>query len=145
MSSVAIRSLGCSESNWIVSNRIQSFSSSINRPALVTSVICRSTQTLQCYLVLSLPVSATNSCMRLFVSHRHLPPDYVSGTWAAKYPLTALTYFCKKLRYRRGTARCVVSVEILPIATQQCRNYLYDKSWTKYQLSLIDTCDKMVL
>jgi len=45
----------------------------------------------------------------------------------------------KKLSYRRGTARCVVSVEILPIAiTQQCRNYLYDKSWTKYQLSLID-------
>jgi len=34
----------------------------------------------------------------------------------------------KKLSYRRGTARCVVSVEILPIATQQCRNYLYDKS-----------------
>ena len=30
--------------------------------------------------------------------------------------------------YRRGTARCIVSVEILPIATQQCRNYLYDKS-----------------
>ena len=37
----------------------------------------------------------------------------------------------KKLSYRRWTARCVVSVEILPIATQQCRNYLYDKSWTK--------------
>ena len=37
-------------------------------------------------------------------------------------------YFYKKLSYRRGTARCVVSVEILPIATQQCRNYLYDKS-----------------
>jgi len=35
----------------------------------------------------------------------------------------------KKLSYRRGTARCVVSVEILPVATQQCRNYLYDKSW----------------
>ena len=34
----------------------------------------------------------------------------------------------KKLSHRRGTARCVVSVEILPIATQQCRNYLYDKS-----------------
>jgi len=33
----------------------------------------------------------------------------------------------KKLSYRRGTARCVVSIEILPIATQQCRNYLYDK------------------
>ena len=34
----------------------------------------------------------------------------------------------KKLSYRRGTARCVVSIEILPIVTQQCRNYLYDKS-----------------
>jgi len=38
--------------------------------------------------------------------------------------------FNKKLSYCRGTARCVVSVEILPIATQQCRNYLYDKSYT---------------
>jgi len=26
----------------------------------------------------------------------------------------------KKLSYRRGTVRCVVLVEILPIATQQC-------------------------
>ena len=34
----------------------------------------------------------------------------------------------KKLSYRRGTARCAVSVEILLIATQQCRNYLYDRS-----------------
>jgi len=36
--------------------------------------------------------------------------------------------YYKKLSYRRGTARCVVSVEILPIATQECRNYLYCKS-----------------
>jgi len=36
--------------------------------------------------------------------------------------------FDKKLSYRRGTARCIVSTEILPIATQQCRDYLYDKS-----------------
>jgi len=35
----------------------------------------------------------------------------------------------KKLSYHRGTARCVASIEFLPIATQQCRNYLYDKSW----------------
>jgi len=36
----------------------------------------------------------------------------------------------KKLSYRRVTARCVLSVVILPITTQQCRNYLYDdKSW----------------
>ena len=36
----------------------------------------------------------------------------------------------KKLSYRRMTARCVLSVVILPVATQQCRNYLYlyDKS-----------------
>jgi len=34
----------------------------------------------------------------------------------------------KKLRYRWGTAQCVVSIEILPIATQQSRNYLYDNN-----------------
>jgi len=34
----------------------------------------------------------------------------------------------KKLSYRRVTAQCVVSVEILPTAMQQRRNYLYDKS-----------------
>jgi len=38
------------------------------------------------------------------------------------------TYCYKKLSYRRVTARCVLSVVILPITTQQCRNYLYDKS-----------------
>ena len=46
--------------------------------------------------------------------------------------ITEITSVClsenKKLSYRRGTARCVVSIEILLIATQQCRNYLYDKS-----------------
>jgi len=34
----------------------------------------------------------------------------------------------KKLSYCRGTARYVLSVVILQITTQQCRNYLYDKS-----------------
>jgi len=34
----------------------------------------------------------------------------------------------KKLSYRRVTARCVLSVVILPITMQQCRNYLYNKS-----------------
>jgi len=47
-------------------------------------------------------------------------------TWGCKEITVA--YLNKKLSYRRETARCVVSVEILPIATQQCRNYLYDKS-----------------
>jgi len=37
-------------------------------------------------------------------------------------------YFDKKLSYRRVTARCVLSAVILQITTQQCRNYLYDKS-----------------
>jgi len=43
-------------------------------------------------------------------------------------PKTSSLIRNKKLSYRRVTARCVVSVEILPVATQQCRNYLYDKS-----------------
>ena len=49
----------------------------------------------------------------------------------------------KKLSYRRGTARCVVSVEILPIAMQQCRNYLYDKSWTNrsYEVGVLRWAD----
>jgi len=42
------------------------------------------------------------------------------------------TILYKKLSYRRVTARCVLSVVILPIATQQCRNYLYDKSWPNW-------------
>ena len=32
--------------------------------------------------------------------------------------LNIRTYHNKKLSYRRGTARCVLSVKILPIATQ---------------------------
>ena len=39
------------------------------------------------------------------------------------------TLIIKKLSYRRVTARCVFSAVILPITTQQCRNYFYDKSW----------------
>jgi len=33
----------------------------------------------------------------------------------------------KKLSYHRVTARCVLSVVILPITMQQCRKYLYNK------------------
>jgi len=60
-----------------------------------------------------------------------------SGSDPEKHALKDISYLerkCfktrtnKKLSYRRVTARCVLSVEILPIATQQCRNYLYDKS-----------------
>jgi len=45
-----------------------------------------------------------------------------------KLQLTFLPVYDKKLSYRRVTARCVLSVVILPITTQQCRNYLYNKS-----------------
>jgi len=44
--------------------------------------------------------------------------------------LSGIRKFYKILSYRRGTARCVLLVEILPTAMQQYRNYLYDKSWT---------------
>jgi len=37
-----------------------------------------------------------------------------------KAPELWLLRLYKKLSYRRGTAQCVVPVEILPIATQQC-------------------------
>jgi len=45
---------------------------------------------------------------------------------AARHAILGCHY--KKLSYRRVTARCVLSVVILPITTQQYRNYLYDKS-----------------
>jgi len=38
----------------------------------------------------------------------------------------------KKLSYCQVTARCVLSVVILPVATQQCRNHLYGKSWPNW-------------
>ena len=47
-------------------------------------------------------------------------------TTSAPWPI--LSSSDKKLSYRRGTSRRVVSNEILLTATQQCRNYLYDKS-----------------
>ena len=49
--------------------------------------------------------------------------------WLESTATAALAKWNKNLSYRRGTARCVVSIKILPIATQQCRNYLCDKSW----------------
>ena len=73
-------------------------------------------------------------------NHRHLASTFstffteassvVKLPWDARQRRSCTSKFVnKKLSYRRGTARCVVSIEILPIATQQCRNYLYDKSW----------------
>ena len=53
---------------------------------------------------------------------------YDSTLWGPRL----LQILNKKLRYCRETARCVLSVVILPITTQQCRNYLYDKSWPNW-------------
>ena len=52
------------------------------------------------------------------------------GIHKVKYTTKMNFYFChnNKLSYRRGTVRCIESIEILLIATQQCRNYVYDKS-----------------
>ena len=61
-------------------------------------------------------------------AHSTLSRDFLSCTypaWTTKHR-RYWTSTNKKLSYRRGTARCVMSVEILPIATQQCRNYLYN-------------------
>ena len=41
------------------------------------------------------------------------------------------TNYYKKLSYHRVTARCVLSVVISPITTQQCRNYLKLNSTTR--------------
>jgi len=51
---------------------------------------------------------------------------------------TCISHFWtdKKLSYRRVTARCVLSVVILPTAMQQCRNYLYDMSWPNWWLEV---------
>ena len=62
-----------------------------------------------------------------------LRPIATMAYYASAYraSITVLAWRCgehKKLSYRRGTARCVVSVVILQITTQQCRNYLYNKS-----------------
>jgi len=59
------------------------------------------------------------------VSTRHRSP---CTNVAVNPPHRILTRENKKLSYRRVTARCVWSVVILPVATQQCRYYLYDKS-----------------
>ena len=66
---------------------------------------------------------ATLPCEISMFKHRHVEVVIEANCHVR------LNHSNKKLSYRRETARCVVSIEILPIATQQCRNYLYDNSW----------------
>ena len=62
-------------------------------------------------------------------AHQPIRPKWPETNNLSAKPSFVIISNYKKLGYCRGTARCVVSIEILPIATQQCRNYLYDKSW----------------
>ena len=55
--------------------------------------------------------------------------NHITINWLRNLCHNSNNKIYKKLRYRQATMRCVVSVEISPTATQQCRNYLYDKSW----------------
>ena len=71
--------------------------------------------------------SRCNRCARSSRCDRCAGSDWAVPYWFVHFSDVLCTNH-KKLSYRRGTARCVVSVEILPTATQQCRNYLYDKS-----------------
>ena len=80
-------------------------------------------------------------CIRQSTSYKYTASSCLNG-WLGKRGIygtaavhQAILLVCsiinKNLSYRRGTARCVVSIEILRIATLRCRNYiyLYDKSW----------------
>jgi len=92
--------------------------------ALTSAAVCLSVCVFHAFRILGLWLLSNNN--RKFSG---LPAvQYFTGppVFGVQGPVDSFTY--KKLGYRRGTARCVVSIEILPIATQQCRNYLYDKS-----------------
>jgi len=55
------------------------------------------------------------------------PTHYVVLFKIIKLIIKLINFLCLCIHIR-VTARCVLSVVILPITTQQCRNYLYDNS-----------------
>ena len=99
----------------------------------------------------------THYSVVICTSHVHLKFSSSTGSWCCSIAVGNFTHkmvnICcqqstfavvsmlkKKLSYRRGTARCVVSVEIWPIATQQCKNYLFDKSRTMRSYEVVRFC-----
>jgi len=62
-------------------------------------------------------------------THTHTP---IYWPFIREYPGEPVPERYKKLSYCRVTARCVLLAVILPVAMQQCRNYLYDKSWRNW-------------
>jgi len=98
-------------------------------------------------MIQKLPKRSTKAVLKLY-NQIWLNSDFPLSWWHSvvlpvlkpgKHPLNQ-NWWNKKLSYHRVTARCVVSVEILPITTQQYRNYLYDKSWTNgsYEVKALD-------
>ena len=79
---------------------------------------------------------ASGSSLAEYIAYRLHFNSLMSTAHSAtgKRPITQTQWsvaYIATQKQEAGNARCVVSVEILPIiATQQCRNHLYDKSWT---------------
>ena len=91
----------------------------VKRPPTTTTYICMLTGSLDRPFVELISLAPRRSC------DQHLRVRSSSATSALRRRSAT---FHKKLSYRRGTARCVVSVEFLPTTTQQCKNYLYNRS-----------------
>ena len=120
---------------WIINIRLKYFPNSDRRLSFLRSCIS--------FLISSLSKMALSTWHNATLFRRIWPQvGRVNDFNLRRYHhwTTAETY--KKLSYRRGTARCVVSVEILPIATQLCRNYLYDKSWTNFVSPQCRNCSR---
>ena len=82
-----------------------------------------------CFLVKLLSFCSVNYAAWSFSMHSLSQKTIPSDVMESPNRGHRAAHLYKKLRYRRVTARCVLPVVILPITTQQCRNYLYDKSW----------------
>jgi len=106
---------------------------------IVTFPRCRS---LKSFNRNKFPFSVLCSACDFAGAASRLPPQCGSKKYAVDFKRICQY---KKLSYRRETVRCVVSVEILPTAMQQCRNYLYDRSWKQEaQLSPSDCAMRLV-
>ena len=90
----------------------------VSIPKTKTSTLTRKLANVQCCCLYLSPRKRGIMFLPAYVCLFVCLPVCLSVTMITKY---------KKLSYRRGSTRCIVSIEILPIATQQCRNYLYDK------------------
>ena len=135
----AVRSLGgghlANDSNWNLYNEFAMLPLKWVKGNLLFSPKCRA------IIPLLKEHFSFFICCTIWLRRQQMgTPSYFGAKFGGNFPFSPKivgrgdeakhsTGYYKKLSYRRGTARCVVSIEILPIATQQCRNYLYNKSW----------------